>query len=335
MINKTRANGIDFLRGISICIVVLYHYTYHYDPAYLYKSTQNINFFKYGWLGVDIFFLVSGFCIAMTIENSKNIYFFLTRRFSRLYPAYVFCGIITIIFYYFFSLPDREVDIISGLQNIFLLNIIPGYKVTYIDGIYWALVVEVKFYLFFGIAYYFISDKKKLIVYLFLICFIGSIFKIFFETGNNFFLSIFPHINIFFFGICLYNLKKISNLLKVAILIFVLFSIFIFKRYDGIELELIIFLFISSFILIKNKIFKNTLFEKIGLYSYSWYLIHNAIGLIIIREINQTEFYKFSLYVAVIATLVLSCIIFYMVEKPGKRLLIKFSNFIYSKLIFR
>ena len=60
MNNKTRVNGIDFLRGISICIVVLYHYTYHYDPAYLYKSTQNINFFKYGWLGVDIFLSKKG-----------------------------------------------------------------------------------------------------------------------------------------------------------------------------------------------------------------------------------------------------------------------------------
>ena len=51
---------------------------------------------RYGWSGVDIFFIVSGFCIGMTITRTSSFYEFIIRRFARLYPAYLIAGLITL-----------------------------------------------------------------------------------------------------------------------------------------------------------------------------------------------------------------------------------------------
>ena len=54
--NKERIENIDILRGIAIIFIVLYHYTAHYSPDYLFRSdnwTSDIT--KHLWVGVDIF----------------------------------------------------------------------------------------------------------------------------------------------------------------------------------------------------------------------------------------------------------------------------------------
>ena len=148
--SKDRILNIDILRGIAILFVVIFHYTSHYSPEYLLRSDNwSLGIASYGWSGVDIFFIVSGYCIAMTIIKTHNYFEFILRRFARIYPAYVFCGIITLIFYSFFDLPGREVNWTTGFMNLVFANFIPGINYQYIDGVYWALIVELKFYIFF------------------------------------------------------------------------------------------------------------------------------------------------------------------------------------------
>jgi len=155
---ETRINNIDILRGLAIIFVVLFHYTAHYSPKYLLRTDDwTLNVASYGWSGVDIFFVVSGFCIAMTIIKTQNYFEFIMKRFARIYPAYFVCGITTLIFYSLFDLPGREVDWITGLMNLVFANFIPGLNYQYIDGIYWALIVELKFYIFFGAIYFLIN----------------------------------------------------------------------------------------------------------------------------------------------------------------------------------
>lgn len=326
MNNNSRIQSIDVLRGVSILMVVMYHYTYHYEPEYLFKNGNNLEFFKYGWIGVDIFFLISGYCIAMTIENSKNFYFFITRRFSRLYPAFFFCATITLLFYYFFSLPGREVDFVTGLKNIFLLNFIPGFQVKYIDGIYWALALEVKFYILFGIVYFLFKKNNNFIFIFFLICFLGSLYVYNNKNFNHFFFSIFPHINIFFFGVCLFNVKIISKKNIFIIIICILSSLLFFDRYKNAIIILLPLIIFFSIILFKNINVKIKFLEVLGFYSYSWYLIHNAVGIIIIREINLLGFHKISIITAILFTLLVSYITFHIIEVPLKKYFIIFFN---------
>ena len=120
---KDRYAFIDNLRAVAIILVVLFHYTYHYESEYLLRSDNwSLKIAKFGWSGVDLFFIVSGYCIAMTITKAHNFFEFIVRRAARLYPGYLVCGILTLIFYSVFELPGREVGWFVGFMNLIFAN---------------------------------------------------------------------------------------------------------------------------------------------------------------------------------------------------------------------
>jgi len=316
---ETRINNIDILRGLAIIFVVLFHYTSHYSPNYLLRTDDwTLNVASYGWSGVDIFFVVSGFCIAMTIIKTQNYFEFLIKRFARIYPAYFVCGITTLIFYSLFDLPGREVDWITGLMNLFFANFIPGLNYQYIDGIYWALIVELKFYIFFGAIYFFIKNFGKAITIWALISIMLNIILLIDDKLLVFLTSITPHSNFFLIGLILFYFKEKNFHLLFLIPILVLFNVFLNERYSGNELYFLFLIFFTSIILITKYRFKFDLLSKIGLLSFSWYLLHNAIGIIIIREINNLGFETFSVIIAIFTTLIMSIFSYNIIEKSWK-----------------
>ena len=92
---------VDGLRGVAILGVICFHYLYNAAPpghANLYPFGYALNWlpiFKYGFLGVNLFFVISGFVIAMTLERCSGVLDFARRRFARLWPALLVCSILT------------------------------------------------------------------------------------------------------------------------------------------------------------------------------------------------------------------------------------------------
>ena len=316
--NKIRENYIDSLRGIAIIFVVVFHYTYHYSDEYLFR---NNNF------SLDL----GKFCIGMTITGTKSFYEFISRRFARLYPAYFIAGIITLCFYYFFDLPGREVDMFTGFMNLIFANFVPGLNYQYIDGIYWALIVEIKFYLFFGLVFFLIKDLKKSIYIWFLICICGNFLLIYNKQNYIFFTSIFPHANLFLLGLCIFYYGKISKFSKILVFTFSFLSLFINERYQGFELYFVIIILIVSIILYKKLNFGYKFLPYIGLISYTWYLTHNAIGIILIRELNKLNLENISIIIATLFTLGLSILIYNFFEIRSKIIIINFYKKISTK----
>ncbi|MFN5891743.1 MAG: acyltransferase family protein, partial [Dolichospermum sp.] len=148
---KTRFLELDALRGIAAFSVVLFHYTTHYSD--LFKHSQDLHFdFGSGRHGVELFFIISGFVILMSLENTKRGLDFIVGRLSRLYPVYWAAIIMTFLVVAFSKqLPTREVNIFQALFNLTMLQ--DFFKIPRVDGVYWTLSIELSFYILMFTVY--------------------------------------------------------------------------------------------------------------------------------------------------------------------------------------
>jgi len=92
MSEPKRIYQIDLFRFIAAFAVVLYHYLYRGYAAgnmSLLRFDGVGEYFRYGYLGVDLFFIISGFVIAFSIKHLSLRKFF-NSRFKRLYPIFGF-----------------------------------------------------------------------------------------------------------------------------------------------------------------------------------------------------------------------------------------------------
>jgi len=166
---KNRIAFLDGYRGIAIFLVILFHTYSRWNDVLPYNHDySNFFIFKYGFLGVELFFLISGFVILMTLEKAVTFKEFLTKRWLRLFPAMLIASIIIFISSNIFKTwPDgtpQVTNIIPGLlfidpqwiNNIFKSNL------ASLDGSFWSLYVEVKFYIVFGIAYFTLGRNKAI-----------------------------------------------------------------------------------------------------------------------------------------------------------------------------
>lgn len=190
---KNRVTILDGLRVIAIFIVILYHYFFRYLDTHYTYSINMPTIFKYGYLGVELFFIISGFVISLTLTKCTSFFEFIKKRSIRLIPAMVICSTITFLFITLFdtnNLFANSKSIINLLiSNTFisplLINTLLPTNVSYIDGAYWSLWVEITFYILAGILYF--LSPKKLIRNFSALVFIGIIgfFLFISETGKN------------------------------------------------------------------------------------------------------------------------------------------------------
>ena len=143
---KERFYEIDLLRFLAALAVVLYHYTFRgfaeggYSPVE-YPVLGEI--FKYGLYGVQLFFIISGFVILMT-ATKRDAVGFVISRITRLYPAFWVCVTLTAGFIMWKGGAVFQVGFVQYLLNLSMISGFAG--VEMVDGVYWTLLVEIKFY---------------------------------------------------------------------------------------------------------------------------------------------------------------------------------------------
>jgi len=137
-----RYEAIDALRAIAVMLVLIFHYTSRFPADYIGFDHQMTLPWQ-GIVGVFLFFIISGYCIAMTAERSETVWVFWLQRFTRLEPALIACIAITLIVVAALGLPGREVSALDGLKNASWVTLFV--QTPLVDGAYWSLLAEAKF----------------------------------------------------------------------------------------------------------------------------------------------------------------------------------------------
>jgi peptidoglycan/LPS O-acetylase OafA/YrhL len=325
---KSRIQHLDGLRGVAILVVLLHHaYSRWGELIEGQKDTFLSNLFTQGSLGVQLFFMISGFVIVMSLKKTENFFYFLYKRWLRLFPAmFVFSLIAFLLKDLFLDRPAgiiNFVDLLPGLtfiepafyNKIFQLNV----PVKSLDGVFWSLYAEVKFYIFISFFYFFLKDKKCFSVICAYALFVLFKFLDFDHPliVNCLIYSGFAYFGFFSLGILAYHCffeKNIEykNLYKYSYiglaLIVLLHSQF--RTPNIIELLniiIIIFVFYTSF----NNIFINIFLTNnflifFGFISYPLYLIHQYIVADLTIKINSL----FDSYSFLFPILPMLCVIF-------------------------
>jgi peptidoglycan/LPS O-acetylase OafA/YrhL len=129
---RDRVPEVDLLRFLASLAVVYFHTIYQDSPVR--HAAQ------YGFMGVHLFFMISGFVILWT-ASTKDAYGFLASRISRLYPSYWICCLLT------FAALWHAGENPTVRQLLANLTMVPGaFHAEMLDSVYWTLIVELKFY---------------------------------------------------------------------------------------------------------------------------------------------------------------------------------------------
>lgn len=328
---------IQILRGIAVIFVLLFH--------------LGMPGLESGFLGVDIFFVISGYLMAMLYEPGKPWNFF-SKRANRLLPAY-FATILGCLLYSIYALSPLEYSSVFD-QAIFSVGLIPNIGFWFENSYFskagfkpllhlWSLGVEIQFYILVPAFIWLFARSRALYVILLVgsmaLCFLVA--QISSKTAF-FWMPLRLWEFLLGFGIAfLPELKQVQIRAKFRplgtvffALLFALAAIRITGEESGFffghpgAIALLVTLATAGVILFgmspKIEISKaGTALEILGEYSYSIYLVHFPVIVFVnyapfsgtIMEANSL----FDLVFILVATGVLSYALHRIIEKPMRR----------------
>jgi len=308
-----RLKNVDILRGIAAISVTYFHLSGSTD-----LTAKIANTGKWGYLGVDIFFVISGFILPYSLHQRRyqirDFFKFIAKRFLRIGPAYLITIAISIALAISAgqSIPSWQ----TILAHLGYLNYILGYES--LSPVFWTLAIEFQFYLLLGLSFQLISHRSNIWPMLL----IGLMFALSFISSSHFIPSWF---SLFAFGILIYRKVMLNTstiifwLANTVILIFAGFRNGIPEALTGLATSLsILYLNINS----------NTLVYKcllwLGTVSYSLYLVHwhiGRVGVAVFRHIHLIgDFEYLRLLVGLIIALVSAWVLYLTIEKPSYHL---------------
>ena len=327
----------------------------------------NFNLFKSGYVGVDIFFVISGFLITKLIYteivNKKfSLLNFYERRVRRIFPALAIVLGISVIFAYLILTPIDLIDFSKSLiyvplviSNFYFLNQSDYFDISnelrpLIHT--WSLSVEEQFYLIFPFFFMFISRKKikiKFMLFVFALIFFLSF------TLNMTLSEIYPNESFYllptriweFMAGSIIAIKNdslsfkrhhfINQVISLIGLFLIIFSVTALDSIDSLPIPAIILPILGCVLIILyankttfvGRILSNKIIVNIGLISYSAYLFHQPI-FVFSRNYFYFDLSKLHYLILILITFVLAYINWKYIETPFRR-----RSFLNRKLIFQ
>jgi len=157
---------IQGMRGLAIAIVAIFHFTIMWDGV----MTKGHSFYPFadfaepvhtvlrqGRLGVELFFIISGFVVALTLEKCFSTREFFVKRFSRLWPPLLVClPIVWGVLQVAAPLPLASKSPLALLESFTLVDpaVLGPLNTGNVSGVLWSLWIEIQFYAVSGFLYF-------------------------------------------------------------------------------------------------------------------------------------------------------------------------------------
>jgi len=335
---NNRNNLIDLLRFLAAVWVCLFHI----NAMIAFHSNCYADIVYQGFLGVPVFFVISGYCIYYAAHRAKTASSFIIRRLFRIYPAYWLSLIITITALIINKLihGDNPVHlpktITSFLETITLLSN-PFSSVQNINYVSWTLTYEIFFYLLVFIGLLLPALYRLLWI-------IAISIAVFFLPQHDnwplFFIQCWPY---FCLGMVIFRMLHCRNeffWLNVVLLILTIAGFFFIKTP---MVNIIVGIVTGTLIIINHfKPLKNNWLSGLGDYSYAIYLLHIPVYIYLLGDIKETKLLENNLWLSILwdmtlvaLTIFLSSFVYKYVELPfiqrGKNVADKYQKRFYLK----
>ena len=323
-----RYKELDSLRGLAAMLVVFFHFTWGCDKAGF--------IFWYGNAGVDLFFMISGFVIFLSLNNVNNVTEFAIHRVARLFPTYWTCVTFTYIlhvtYFQFVEVDFGMFSIYSYLVNMTMLQFY--LHEPNLDQPYWTMIIELLFYVLMAGLYYFRLFRRINMIAFVSTASLAILANFVQSTGISWlfrWIPVLTYLPLFFAGIVFYKIyhrkgSLLSNyLLLLSLLLCELWLFDISGRLIFLgraQYTIVLLVFFMLFILFVHgrlKFIAAGWMLFLGRISFALYLTHQFLSVNILLPL-LTEFAGLSYWIAVIITLpiviLVAAIITFYVEKP-------------------
>jgi peptidoglycan/LPS O-acetylase OafA/YrhL len=319
MDKKSRVTIIEVLRGLAALSVSWYHFT---NGQGLLQEGWLKQTGSYGWLGVECFFVISGFVIPLSMYRGNFKFFndwriFFGKRLLRLEPPYFVSIVLTVALWYASTLMPGfagQAPNISWMQlmgHLGSLNAFLGYD--WINPVFWTLAIEFQYYILIAFCYVLIAAQNARVRW---ISTIGLGLLSFLPIGSKFILHF---IVLFVLGIVTFQhhvglVRKKAYFLSLLVLsVISFFTLGYLVTLVGLFTALLM-----AFVQVNSP----RPLTFLGTISYSMYLFHVSIGGRIVnlgrRFAHTWPTQIWVLLLAVALTIASAYLIYLCVERPAK-----------------
>ena len=323
---------LDALRGLAALAVVLYHYTTRYELKVGHTSAPLFSV-PFGHYGVELFFLLSGFVIFMTLQRTKRARDFVISRFSRLYPGFWVGMAVTLAAIGLMGVPFAGYSIGARdvlLNATMLQRYVPGTR--FVDGAYWTLCVELTFYGWIFLL--FLSGHLRR-VRLAIAALVGLELALHLITNGGDIAAPFPlralrqvalaHYGPYFgAGILFYQLRNRapgSSALGDSLgIIACLLAVAVMRPLPDLLASATCFGIFALLVAGKLNFLASRPLLFLGAISYSLYVVHQNVGFLILRHTEAAGMNpNLAILLATAVSLAIATAITFLVERPALR----------------
>jgi peptidoglycan/LPS O-acetylase OafA/YrhL len=311
---KSKIGTVGALRGLAAIAVCWFHFTFGQQPWLKWTG-------HYGWLGVHVFFVISGFIIPYSLYqysySIRDYFRFLGKRLARLHPPYLASIIVVLALGFAVMLIPHwharpmAVSLAQLGAHFFYVNDLIGKP--WLNVVYWTLAIELQWYLLLGLVFPLLASRRWMLQ----LC--GALLVL---AGHALIPNdriIFHIVPVFLIGVFVFQYRVgLSSMGRMLLSVAAMFAIMM--KPIGMPVSVVS---AATALLILFIPIENRWLVQSGEISYSLYLLHIPIGLPLIDFLSRLPYsgtYLVVIDLVALGASIYASVLFYRwIEAPSQK----------------